>query len=518
MFELVRQNKRRSIILAFIMLIFMLSIGYIIGAFLAFCLYYITEPDAFSAKRPIQRSPQYHYPNYPSYPAFQDYPYHNRYSQYPQHPYTYTPRTYSYTTAQTRNLALQEVYYYTFYYWGPVGAVVAFVIWALQMLIAYFSGGNILLSMSKARKISKEDHPQLYNIVEEMKIASRLPKMPEIYIIDDLSMNAFATGRSPEHSAVAVTRGLLTNMNRDQLQGVIAHEISHIVNRDTLYMTILAVSVGTIILLVVGLREIIEALIRGTAYSSRYTSRRNKEAGAVAGIIVIFLLVMYIFALILSLIAPLLAMIIYFASSRRREYLADANAVVLTRYPEGLASALEKIADWYKGKTKLNVNQLVAPMYIVNPLEANSSTSSIFSTHPPIEKRISILRAIASSPSFQSYEQAWKRIESARTQSLKQIPTEEKPSSRPQPTLAMPSQPVSSLQSPIHTPQPIPPRPQKQPEMSDLRKNARMAGDALLKAQNYRFYRCYCGVLLKIPPSYKGRVTCPRCRSSHTIG
>ncbi len=531
MFELVRQNKRRSIILAFIMLTLMLTIGYIIGAFLAYC-YYILITHPFIEYQPTYQKPS-HTQQFNQYQhtqnQFSQYP--NRYSNptysnYPSktHPYTTQSGTYRYPTQKNKpsyphryhsttypKLTKEQIHAYTFYYWGPVGSIAAFAAWLVQMIIAYFSGGNILLSISNAQKISKNDHPQLYNVVEEMKIASRLPTMPEIYIIDDMTMNAFATGRSPQKSAVAVTRGLLTYMNRDQLQGVIAHEISHIINRDTLYMTMLAVSVGTIILLVETLRGIVGSAIRGVTYGSRYSSRRNREG---FGIILLFLVVVYLFALILSIIAPLLATIIYFASSRRREYLADAYSVVLTRNPEGLASALEEISASYLAKPiKTEVNKLVAPMYIVNPLELrNLSTSTIFSTHPPIEKRIQILRAIAKNPSLASYEQAWLKITKTNRNLFTTPPKPETQEQIAPPTatpLTTPSQPTAPEPTTSTSTQKLSP--------TDIQKNARSAGNALLKAQNYRFFRCYCGILLKIPPHYKGKVTCPRCKSIHTF-
>ncbi len=468
MFELIRQNKRRSILLAILMLLFMLLTGYIIGASFSFAYYFISEPYAFSNEGPgVNPSPQQTVPEYPL----------NRYSS----------RTY-----QRPSMTYEEVQNFIWLYWGPLGAFVAFVVWFIQMLFAYYSGGNMLLSISKAIKIEKVDHPQLFNIVEEMKIASRLPAMPEIYVIDDPSINAFATGRSPEHSAVAVTRGLLNNMNRDQIQGVIAHEISHITHRDTLYMTILAVSLGTIILLVVGLREIIGAGIRG---STRYSGRNRKDAGG----LILFLFVVYIFALLLSLIAPLIAQIIYFACSRQREYLADAGAVVFTRNPEGLASALETIAKRYQKQPATDVNQIVAPLYIVNPLETrNLDASSIFSTHPPLQKRIQILRSVAKTPSI-TYEQAWQEVVGKKWKKGTFTPTV-----APAPSL---EQPAPTTSSPI-----------TQPVCStSLLQNARLSGDAIMKAQKYRFIDCSCGVKLKIPPNYTGRVLCPRCKAVHNV-
>lgn len=462
MFELIRQNKRRSILLAIVMLIFMLLIGYIIGSFLAFTFYYISEPYAFAKTKTVNVPTQQYHQNYPP---------------------NYSP--------EKIPLTYEQVMLFTWLYWGPLGATVAFVIWFIQMLFAYYSGGKMLLSISNAIKIEKADHPQLYNIVEEMKIASRLPAMPEIYVIDDPSINAFATGRSPEHSAVAVTRGLLNTMNRDQIQGVIAHEISHITHRDTLYMTMLAVSLGTIILLVVGLREIVGAGIRG---STRYSGRNRKEAGG----LIFFLLVVYIFALLLSLIAPFLAQIIYFACSRQREYLADAGAVVFTRNPEGLASALETIVHRYQKQPATDVNQIIAPLYIVNPLETqNLDASSIFSTHPPLQRRIQILRNIARTPSL-TYEQAWQQVENKKWK---------KGAFAPLATSTISSN-VSSSTSPSTTATPL--------SMTPLQ-NARLSGNALMKAQKYTFINCLCGVTLKIPPGYKGRVICPRCRTLHTV-
>lgn len=458
MFELIRQNKRRSLLLAIFMLIFMLLIGYIIGSFLALAFYYLTEPQAFIKPEVVNKPIQQNNPNYsPNYRASHS-----------------LDKTY---------LTYEQVQYLTWLYWGPIGALVAFVIWSIQMLFAYYSGGNALLSISNAIKIEKADHPQLFNIVEEMKIASRLPAMPEIYIIDDPSINAFATGRSPEHSAVAVTRGLLNTMNRDQIQGVIAHEISHIKHRDTLYMTMLAISVGTIILLVVGLREIIGAGIRGSA---RYSGRNRKEAG----VLILFLLVVYIFALLLSLIAPFLAQIIYFACSRQREYLADAGAVVFTRNPEGLASALETIAKRYQKYPAKNVNSIIAPLYIINPLETrNLTSSSIFSTHPPLQRRIEILRSIARTPSL-TYEQAWQKVEGKKWKKEEMTPSE------------------TSLSTPVSS--------GLQTSTTPLQ-NARLSGNAIMKAQKYTFLDCKCGVSLKIPPSYKGKVVCPRCKAVHTV-
>jgi heat shock protein HtpX len=186
MFELVRKNKHRSVVFACIMLFFMLALGYSIGAFISYCFYYGELTQSNGQYRTVQRTPN----NYPQ-----------SYSQnYPR-----TNRDRNTSSRQSNNyLSPQQIYYFIWFYWGPLGALVTFFIWFIQMIYAYYSGGNMLLSISNAVPIEKQDCPQLYNIVEEMAIASRLPKVPEIYIVDSPEMNAFATGRSPEHCAVVL--------------------------------------------------------------------------------------------------------------------------------------------------------------------------------------------------------------------------------------------------------------------------------------------------------------------------
>ncbi len=225
-------------------------------------------------------------------------------------------------------------YFLGLYFFGSgiAGLIIALIIWAIMNLIAYFQGDSILLAMAGARKISPDDHPRLYNVVEEMKIASGLEKMPDIYIIDDPALNAFATGRDPKKAAVAITSGLLQKLNRDELQGVIGHEMSHIKNRDVLLMAMCSVLLGTIVIL--------------AWYASRFMffggmagNRRSSSSGSGGGMAQLIILVV---AIVLMILAPIFAQLIYFAVSRRREYLADASSALYTRYPEGLASALEK--------------------------------------------------------------------------------------------------------------------------------------------------------------------------------
>ncbi len=277
------------------------------------------------------------------------------------------------------------------------GLAVALIVWMIMSLIGYFQGDNLLLSMSHARKISRDDHPRLYNIVEEMKIASGLENMPEIYIIDDSSLNAFATGRNPRRASVAITSGLLEKLNRDELQGVIAHEISHIRNRDVLLMAMCSVLLGTIVILAwYGSRFLI---FGGMGRSGRSSGRGG---GGIAQVIIL------VAALVFMILAPIMARFIHLAISRKREYLADASAALYTRYPEGLASALEKLGA-STGQLK-SANQATAPMYIVNPFpKEGRQASDLSSTHPPISERIRILRAM-SGASFGAYDRAYRQV------------------------------------------------------------------------------------------------------------
>ena len=239
---------------------------------------------------------------------------------------------------------------------GVIGAVGAVFIWLFLSSISYFSGDKILLMSSGAKEVTHDIHPMLFNIVEEMKIASGLSSMPKIYIIDNPAPNAFATGVKPERCAVAVTAGLLNQLNRDELQGVIAHEISHILNRDVLFMTMSGIMLGSIVLIS---HTFFRSMLYGGGRRFR-SSKSSQGAGQAQAVIMIV-------AVLLAILAPIVARIIYFAISRKREYLADASAARLTRYPDGLASALEKIsANTHDLKS---ANKVTAPMYILNPLK-----------------------------------------------------------------------------------------------------------------------------------------------------
>ena len=253
------------------------------------------------------------------------------------------------------------------------GAFVGLCVWGVLLLVNAMGGESVLLASANAREVSHDDAPQLYNVVEEMRIAASLPALPRVFIIDTSVPNAFAVGLKPERACVAVTTGLLERLERDELQGVIAHELGHVANRDTLFMTLAGVTLGAIVLLAdFGMRMLFWGGGR------RRSSSSGKGGGAAA--------LLMIAALVLAILAPLVARLLYFACSRQREYLADASAAQFTRYPAGLARALRKISQEQDPK-QIPVNRVVAPMYAINPLAAAGS-ASIFGTHPPTAERI----------------------------------------------------------------------------------------------------------------------------------
>ena len=260
-----------------------------------------------------------------------------------------------------------------------IAAAVAIV----SSVLTYYYSDKMVLGISGAKEIKKEDNPKLYRIVENLCIGAGLP-LPKIYIIDDTAPNAFATGRDPNHAVVAVTKGLLEKLDKPELEGVIAHELSHIGNYDIRLMTIVAILAGTLVLLS-------DLFLRWTFWGGAGRRRKSSQGGGQLQIILILI------AIILALLSPLIAIIIKSAISRKREYLADANGALITRYPEGLARALEKLAE---DKEPLEVaNKATAHMYIINPLKEHEGTSrgwfaKMFITHPPIEKRIAALRAM----------------------------------------------------------------------------------------------------------------------------
>jgi len=278
------------------------------------------------------------------------------------------------------------------YIWGPeralVGLIIATVVATVMAFTSYYQSDKIALASAGARPVTREEYPYYVNTVEGLAIAAGLP-VPRTYIIDTPAMNAFATGRDPEHAAVAVTRGLLETCNRLELEGVLAHEMSHIKNYDIRLMSMVVVLVGLVVIFS-------EVLFRMFLVGGG--GRRRGEGGGGgdgAGIIYLALMVIGLVFLILS---PIIAQLLQLAISRRREYLADANGAMLTRYPEGLASALEKLTT--QARPFPRASKATAHLFIVQPFRREGGErihrrSSIWDTHPPIEERIRRLRAMA---------------------------------------------------------------------------------------------------------------------------
>ncbi len=267
----------------------------------------------------------------------------------------------------------------------PVGALfalaLALVVGIVSGLATYYGGGRLMLAASSAREVTHEEAPVLYNVVEEMALAGGLP-VPKVYIIEDTATNAFATGRDPEHAAVAVTSGLLEKLERDELQGVIAHEMSHVGNLDIRYAMLVGVLVGTTVL-------ISDFFLRSLWFGAgrrRGGGGDNRGGGQLQ-------LIMMVVALLLAILAPIFAKLLQLSISRQREYLADATAVKLTRNPKGLADALQKISG---DKEVLEAaNRATAHLYIANPIKNfEKRAKGLFSTHPPIDERIQVLRSL----------------------------------------------------------------------------------------------------------------------------
>jgi heat shock protein HtpX len=261
------------------------------------------------------------------------------------------------------------------WYLGTAGAA------ALGAIVAMFASGagpGVVLGLAHAREANQYEDQMLGNVVEEMAIASGLPK-PKVYVIDDDSPNAFATGRDPQSGVIAVTTGLLRKLDRDELQGVVAHEMAHIRNYDIKFMTMVALIAGLIPLLA-------DVFLRMQWFGGGRRRDDDRDSNQLAAIF-------QIVGLVLSILAPICAALLEMAVSRRREYLADATAAEMTRYPEGLARALKKIA---MDPDPLGVaNRATQHMYIVNPLRLSGDGSDLFSTHPPTEARIRALMGLA---------------------------------------------------------------------------------------------------------------------------
>jgi heat shock protein HtpX len=257
---------------------------------------------------------------------------------------------------------------------GKGGLIAAFAIAGIMALVGYYGSDNITLAISHARPVTKEEYPYLYNVVEGLAIAAGVPT-PKCYVIDDTAPNAFATGHTPKNSVICVTTGLLEKMNRAELEGVIAHEMSHIQNYDIRLQTLVVVMVGVVALL--------SDWIMRSFWWGGGRRRGGRDKGGAGAILLVV-------GLVMAAVSPLIAQLIRLAISRKREFLADASGAMLTRYPPGLASALRKIAA--DTEPLEAANKATAHLYIVNPLkDIKGTVNKLFSTHPPIDERIARL-------------------------------------------------------------------------------------------------------------------------------
>ena len=351
------------------------------------------------------------------------------------------------------------------------GIAVALVIWLIQMAVYFGGAESLLLHGAFAKELKREDSPQLFNVVEEMQLAAGLPFVPRLHLIDDPAPNAFAVGSKPSNSAICVTTGLLHRLNRDELQGVIAHEMSHLKNRDVQFMTLAAVMLGSIVILS-------EIIVRTMRFGGRSRDRSESRGGGQLQLILV------VVALIFAILGPLMAQLLYFACSRKREYLADACGAEFTRYPEGLAAALEKISQAnvpvsFAGKA-------TAPLFIVNPLAAASDGPALFATHPPTADRIRILRSMAGA-SLAAYEAAYQQANG------------------------------SSLIGPesYRTDPPVPIRPAAGDEPIATRQEVHATA---LRAHGYVPVNCSCGTTIQIPADRTATaVNCIRCGTALSI-
>ncbi|MFW6117378.1 MAG: M48 family metallopeptidase [Thermoproteota archaeon] len=285
-------------------------------------------------------------------------------------------KLYSLLLAVMVSLILFSLVYFISLFLIPELVLIALSISTVFIIVYTYSsyrfGDTVVLSAAHAHLAEGRRYQYLRDTVEGLSIASGIPP-PKVYVIDNQDLNAFATGRNPENASIAVTTGLINSLNRQELEGVIGHEIAHITNRDILFMTLVAV--------LVGLAAIVSHLILRSFWFG--APRKKRERGRAT-------IPLLIIGIILAIIAPIAVRLVQFAISRKREYLADASGVSYTRYPEGLASALEKIAA--KNRGRISVSEAVSHLFFVDPQQ--SSLDALFATHPPIKERIKRLRAM----------------------------------------------------------------------------------------------------------------------------
>lgn len=332
---------------------------------------------------------------------------------------------------------------------------------------------------------------KLNNVIAEMSIAAGLSKPPQAYVIPSKAINAMAFGTKPEHSAICVTAGLLSVCNRDELQGVVAHELSHILNQDILLLEVCRSTLGMVIVL----REVmLRSMYWGSLGRANYRSSSSKSRSS--NLHLVFIIIGVIFAII----APLLVQLIYFALSRQREYLADAYSAKLTRYPAGLASALTKIA--YSSHSIDKIDKVTSAAFIDQPFGNVVITSKGTRTHPPIWNRIKILQQMSGGAGYIDYKKAYQKV----TQSAPGF----MPSSMANSRISFPiraAMPLADEPGAINSPQ----------ELRHLEKNLR-SDDVIRISEGYGFVNCECGMNIKIPPEYKKfQVKCPRCGRIHIL-
>ncbi|MFW6014865.1 MAG: M48 family metalloprotease [Halanaerobiales bacterium] len=353
--------------------------------------------------------------------------------------------------------------YNNFHEIGLLGAVIAFLNLVISWLFSYYSGDNMILSRCNAQKLKRDNHPQLFNIVEELCISANLNYVPDLYATPSLAANAFAVGIKKEKSSIVITTGLLKILNRNQIQGVLAHELAHIINRDTLYLTFAGSAL----------------MVKNKPIFGDNRHQLGNKGSGLAALVKLYMLLIYI-----------VSRIIYFSLSRNREYLADATAIRLTRYPEGLASALEKINSC-KRKIK-NVNYFTAPLYINNPLTRES-----YKTHPPIDKRIKILRNITREVSYEQYQNAYNYINK---NNKNIIPVEE-----------------------IKKDQHIPIKEEKNIEENNkiIYENTKRdfsSAKKNIEKELFKYILCKCGTTLKMKNECDLlKISCPNCGSRHNV-
>lgn len=271
-------------------------------------------------------------------------------------------------------LVIGAVALYSYAVRGDLALPIIAAIFAIpSSLVGYYSGDKIALAVNRAQAVPEEAAPDLHNVVENLAITAGVPK-PKIYVIDSPALNAFATGRDPVHASIAVTRGLLEQLERSELEGVLAHELSHVRNYDIRFATLVAIFVGFLVILS-------DLFTRATFWGGMRRRNDRNEGGNVGAILAVV-------GLVLLIVSPIVAKIIQLAISRQREFLADSSGALLTRYPEGLALALEKIAQ---GPAMSSAGHSTAHLFIANPFKGRQLTN-LFSTHPPVEERIKRLR------------------------------------------------------------------------------------------------------------------------------